>query len=90
MGKRTGSQNVVELAVADKMTNFAETSSSPAENQKPEPMELRLPSVLVGRIAAIAESGEVLVDFPGNDSGTLVSGGHSSQSKPWTQAGMRH
>jgi hypothetical protein len=34
--------------------------------------ELRLPSVLVGRIVSIRESGEPLVDFPGNTSRELV------------------
>src|SRR5215469_12928855 len=33
---------------------------------------VRLPSVIVGRIVALLESGEPLVDFPGNASGTLV------------------
>jgi len=33
----------------------------------------RLPSVIVGRIAALQESGVALVDFPGNASGQLVS-----------------
>ena len=33
----------------------------------------RLPSVIVGRIAAFQESGVPLVDFPGNASGRLVS-----------------
>jgi hypothetical protein len=32
-----------------------------------------LPSVVVGRIAAILESGEPMVDFPGNSSRKLVS-----------------
>ena len=72
MSKRSGSQNVVELAVADSLTNSEETSSQPI-NRKPQAVEIRLPSVLVGRIAAIAESGELLVDFPGNNSGRLVS-----------------
>lgn len=34
--------------------------------------EVRLPSVVVGRIVAVRESGEALVDFPGNASGSLV------------------
>lgn len=34
--------------------------------------ESRLPSVIVGRIAALQESGVPLVDFPGNASGKLV------------------
>jgi Domain of unknown function (DUF6484) len=39
---------------------------------EPELGELRLPSVLVGRIVSIRESGEPLVDFPGNTSRELV------------------
>ena len=35
--------------------------------------EVSLPSVLVGRISAMLESGEPLVDFPGNTTGSLVS-----------------
>lgn len=34
--------------------------------------EARLPSLIVGRIAALQESGMPLVDFPGNTSGKLV------------------
>jgi hypothetical protein len=34
--------------------------------------DVRLPSVLVGRIAALPETGVPLVDFPGNASGKLV------------------
>ena len=36
-------------------------------------VSIGLPSVIIGRIAAILESCEPLVDFPGNASGTLVS-----------------
>jgi hypothetical protein len=35
--------------------------------------EVSLPSVLVGRISAMLASGEPLVDFPGNITGSLVS-----------------
>jgi len=35
--------------------------------------EVSLPSVLVGRITTMLESGEPLVDFPGNTTGSLVS-----------------
>jgi hypothetical protein len=35
--------------------------------------EVSLPSVLVGRISAMLESGEPLVDFPGNTTDSLVS-----------------
>lgn len=42
-------------------------------NGKQELADLRLPSVLVGRIVMIREPGEPLVDFPGNTSGELVS-----------------
>jgi hypothetical protein len=41
-------------------------------NARQELSEVRLPGVLVGRVAAIQESGEPLVDFPGNTSGELV------------------
>lgn len=34
--------------------------------------DVGLPSVIVGRIAAVDESGQLLVDFPGNASGNLV------------------
>jgi hypothetical protein len=42
-------------------------------NGKQEVAEVRLPSVLVGRIVMVRESGEALVDFSGNTSGNLVS-----------------
>ena len=37
------------------------------------PLASQLPSVIVGRIAALEESGAPLVDFPGNHSGKLVA-----------------
>jgi len=42
------------------------------DNGKRELPEIRLPAVLVGRIVLVRESGETLVDFPGNTSGQLV------------------
>lgn len=50
-----------------------------ASEEKPEDIaqdklcDVVLPSVVVGRIAAMDESGQLLVDFPGNASGNLVS-----------------
>ena len=57
-----------------------ETQTNSAQNEEPSApaisdrlREPRLPSVVVGRIAAILESGEPMVDFPGNSSGKLIS-----------------
>jgi hypothetical protein len=51
----------------------AEKSSSHEERDNRKDLaELRLPSVIVGRVAAIAESQDPLIDFPGNTSGELV------------------
>jgi Domain of unknown function (DUF6484) len=49
-----------------------ETESS-ANSANEKLVSIGLPSVIIGRIAAILESGEPLVDFPGNASGKLVS-----------------
>ena len=49
------------------------TTSRTTPNAKHYLPEVRLPSVLLGRIVAMRESGEPLVDFPGNTSGELVS-----------------
>lgn len=53
---------------------LAETvvTSRNGTNGKQELAEVRLPSVLLGRIVMMGESGETLVDFPGNTSGQLV------------------
>jgi hypothetical protein len=48
------------------------TTRRPTRNARQELSEVRLPGVLLGRIASIRESGEPLVDFPGNTSGELV------------------
>ncbi len=52
---------------SEKLENVARASADERTS------EARLPSLIVGRIAAIQESGMLLVDFPGNTSGKLVS-----------------
>jgi len=47
-------------------------SSYEAESGRQDPADVRLPSVLVGRVVAIRNSHEPLVDFPSNTSGELV------------------
>jgi hypothetical protein len=50
----------------------AETERS-ANSANDKLVSIGLPSVIIGRVAAILECGEPLVDFPGNASGKLVS-----------------
>ena len=57
-----------------------ETPADPARNLPAsppraavQPAAMQLPSVLVGRIGALQESGVPLVDFPGNASGKLIA-----------------
>jgi hypothetical protein len=52
---------------------LAENAGKPPNSANDKLAAIRLPSVIVGRIAAILESGEPLVDFPGNAFGKLVS-----------------
>ncbi len=68
------------MSKANKLAVVAQTSAKEltqrevlgTPNRKPEIADLKFPSVVIGRVAAIAESGEALVDFPGNVSGSLV------------------
>jgi hypothetical protein len=63
-------REIVLESASDEAPSRLEPSSSPAP---PKSAEIGLPSVIVGRIAAILESGAPLVDFPGNESGNLIS-----------------
>jgi uncharacterized protein DUF6484 len=50
----------------------ASVASHEAESSRRDPIDVRLPSVLLGRVVAIRNSNEPLVDFPSNTSGELV------------------
>jgi hypothetical protein len=50
----------------------ASVASHEAESSRRDAADVRLPSVLVGRVVAIRNSNEPLVDFPSNTSGELV------------------
>jgi len=52
---------------------LAETIEKSPSSANDKLASIGLPSVIIGRIAAILESGEPLVDFPGNASGKLIS-----------------
>ena len=67
---KLGIREIVLESAVDEANGRLETSSPPASAKL---ADTGLPSVLVGRIAAILESGEPLVDFPGNESGNLIS-----------------
>ena len=51
---------------------LAESTEKSSTSANDKLASIGLPSVIIGRIAVIVESGEPLVDFPGNDSGKLV------------------
>lgn len=53
-------------------TNGGSRQMGKALDRVSDVVHLQLPSVLIGRIAAVDESGEPRVDFPGNTSGELV------------------
>jgi hypothetical protein len=65
--------NICEVTIpANGASNRGAATPRATRKARQELSEVRLPGVLVGRIAAIRESGEPLVDFPGNISGELV------------------
>jgi len=63
----------IDQVVLETPTNTAGNGESSTPCTSDRQTETRLPSVIVGRIAAILESGEPMVDFPGNSSGKLVA-----------------
>jgi hypothetical protein len=63
----------IDRVILETPTSTAGNGESSAPHTSDRATEARLPSVIVGRIAATLESGEPMVDFPGNSSGRLVS-----------------
>jgi hypothetical protein len=67
--------NTGEAASATAIRDASARTEDEVENRANRSLELtevRLPRVVIGRIVAIRESGEPLIDFPGNASGSLV------------------
>jgi Domain of unknown function (DUF6484) len=62
----------IDQVVVETATHNSRNRENIAPGAAERPTESRLPSVIVGRIAAFQESGVPLVDFPGNASGKLV------------------
>lgn len=62
----------IDQVVVKPRTNAAKLVENSSASAPERTAEGRLPSVIVGRIAALPESGLPLVDFPGNTSGKLV------------------
>ena len=62
----------LDQIVVKPRSNDAKQVESPCDSVASGTGEARLPSVIVGRIAALQESGVPLVDFAGNTSGKLV------------------
>jgi len=63
----------IDQVVVEMPTESSRNGQTAAPCVTERPADSRLPSVIVGRIAALQESGAPLVDFPGNASGKLVS-----------------
>ena len=63
----------IEQVEVETPTNGARNGKSSAPCMSDRSTDARFPSVIIGRIAALLESGVPLVDFPGNSSGKLVS-----------------
>ena len=63
----------IDQVVVETPTHDSRNGETAAPGATERLAESRLPSVIVGRIAAIQESGMPLVDFPGNASGKLVA-----------------
>lgn len=62
----------IDQVVVKRRSNGAKLVETSPVSATERTSEARLPSVIVGRIAALPESGLPLVDFPGNTSGKLV------------------
>ena len=62
----------IDQVVVETPTDSSRNGQTSAPGTTERLTESRLPSVMVGRVAAIQESGVPLVDFPGNASGKLV------------------
>jgi len=63
----------IDRVVVETPTKGARNGEVSASGTSDRLVDARFPSVIVGRIAALPESGVPLVDFPGNGSGKLVS-----------------
>jgi len=63
----------IDQVVVDAPTDSSRYGQTSAPGTTERLAEARLPSVIVGRIAALQESGVPLVDFPGNASRKLVA-----------------
>ncbi len=62
----------IDPVVVKPRTDGAKQESVETASSDERTGDARLPSLIVGRIAALQESGRPLVDFPGNTSGKLV------------------
>lgn len=62
----------IDQVVVKPRTDSAKLENVAALSADERKSKARLPSLIVGRIAALQESGMPLVDFPGNTSGKLV------------------